>query len=164
MYWQELDDNLDNSIWNKIYTEFRFKPSIHAKDWPSFIAPSPHVVYDISNLYGAQFNETYNDLERSVLKAFVKCTDIGESVYALDWQHSSYSFKPHTQPVGDDNWPIKLYPDEDYYFFISRDFSWGYLGHPWEQSICVFGEQLLRSFEEDKPRLFSKMIRSTRQA
>ncbi|WP_246426664.1 DUF2716 domain-containing protein [Paenibacillus rhizosphaerae] len=30
-----------------------------------------------------------------------------------------------------------IHPDGDYHFFFARDFSWGILGHPWEETITI---------------------------
>ena len=39
-------------------------------------------------------------------------------------------------------------PDGDYSFFISEDFSFGYLGHPWRNEIWIFGEELIKETEK----------------
>ena len=41
---------------------------------------------------------------------------------------------------------MPVYPDGDYFAFLSEDFSEGTFGHPWEKTICVLGERLVRSF------------------
>lgn len=43
--------------------------------------------------------------------------------------------------------------------FIQKDFKWGYLGHPWEESITIFGEELIESFERNKPEMFQNILR-----
>lgn len=47
----------------------------------------------------------------------------------------------------------------DYYFFVKKDFSWGYFGHPWEKSICIFGDVFIKAIEEYKPQLFNIELR-----
>jgi len=54
---------------------------------------------------------------------------------------------------------IPVFPNGDYYFFIQKDFKWGYLGHPWEESITIFGEELIESFERNKPEMFQNILR-----
>nr|WP_269747574.1 DUF2716 domain-containing protein [Brevibacillus parabrevis] len=33
--------------WDKMYKDFKFKPSIHSSDWPSFRLPSPFVTWGL---------------------------------------------------------------------------------------------------------------------
>ncbi len=40
---------------------------------------------------------------------------------------------------------MPVYPKGDYYIFLRDDLSEGTFGHPWEQTLCVFGERLLAS-------------------
>lgn len=84
-------------------------------------------------------------------------------MYALDWQHTCFKYNPriidyNEYPVfvkydvpikneyvdweGYNVWFPTFYPDGDYYFFIAKDFSWGYLTHPWLKKAYVFGDCL----------------------
>jgi hypothetical protein len=38
-----------------------------------------------------------------------------------------------------------VYPDGDYYAFALPDFSERIFGHPWEQTLCVFGPRLVNT-------------------
>lgn len=161
--WVELDSVVYRQVWDKIYEDFNFKPSANKADWPSFTPPSPYLVYDISHLYGPYFEEYYKELETSVTTSFINCMEKDEYIYApLDWQHSSYWFNPRIDsPRGEfEEWPIALYPNGDYYFFIKKDFTWGYFGHPWEKSICIFGVNLIEEMKGNLPKLFTKLIRN----
>ncbi|HEY5853462.1 MAG TPA: DUF2716 domain-containing protein [Aldersonia sp.] len=40
-------------------------------------------------------------------------------------------------------WPVQVYPDGDYYAFLARDLSAGTFGHPWRQTLCVFSASLV---------------------
>ena len=42
---------------------------------------------------------------------------------------------------------LAMHPDGDYYCFVDRELRFGTLGHPWEQTLCVFGDQLLAGLE-----------------
>ena len=42
----------------------------------------------------------------------------------------------------------EFYPNGDYYFFIAKDFRWGYLTHPWLKKAWVFGDNLMRLFQK----------------
>ncbi|GAB3774366.1 hypothetical protein GCM10027600_36810 [Nocardioides ginsengisegetis] len=37
---------------------------------------------------------------------------------------------------------MPVYPDGDYYAFLTSDFTEGTFGHPWEKTLCVIGEGL----------------------
>jgi hypothetical protein len=37
------------------------------------------------------------------------------------------------------------FPNGDYYTFARPDFSEGTFGHPWEQTLCVFGPRLVKT-------------------
>lgn len=98
------------------------------------------------------------DLSQKSLAAFQRCTAKSQRLYALDWQHEGYWFYPHG------NYPdkglIPVFPDGDYYIFLAEDFSFGTFGHPWEESLCIFGQPLLNAFAQDPPLLFHDIIRS----
>jgi hypothetical protein len=64
-----------------------------------------------------------------------------ERLVALDWQHPAYWFWPHRQP-SQEPWRIPPFPNGDYFVHCTEDMTQGTFGHPWEQSLCVFGEGL----------------------
>ena len=96
-----------------------------------------------------------------ITNAFTKCTNPGECIYALDWQHSAFLYDPRNADeqqsvfVSDEKYMgggynayfPGYYPDGDYYFFISEDFRFGYLTHPWREEAWVFGDELIKEFE-----------------
>jgi hypothetical protein len=86
-------------------------------------------------------------------------------IYALDWQHPGYRFYPHRpfslNRLGE--WPIPILPNGDYHIFLEQDFNFGVFGHPWEETICVLGEKLLSILEQNKPRLFTEIVRKNGQ-
>ncbi len=54
---------------------------------------------------------------------------------------------------------IPVLPNGDYYVFLSPELDWGWFGHPWEQTICIFGERLLAAVAENPPTLFTQVLR-----
>jgi hypothetical protein len=78
-------------------------------------------------------------------------------VYALDWQHTSYRLRPHA--LGSTRWPLSPFGDGDYYIYLGEDLSFGTFGHPWEDSICVFGEPLLDRLTEPLDRVLLRRLR-----
>lgn len=56
----------------------------------------------------------------------------------------SYRFAPwKVGGGGQPAWPLSPYPDGDYVIYLAEDFRFGSFGHPWEGSLCLFGEELL---------------------
>ena len=80
-----------------------------------------------------------------------------ERVIALDWQHQGYYFRPERF---EGHWEIPPFPDGDYYIFLSEDMTEGWFGHPWEQTICVFGSRAVYSLALGLPKLFTSPVRS----
>lgn len=149
-----------DQIWDRIYRDFKFEPSI--SKFPSFQVPHPFVTYDISNSFGDSVDlDAYDDLEEKAIDAFKETTSVDEYILALDWHHECYRVNPHLEFEKDEfgEWTIPIFPNGDYYFFIQKDFKWGYLGHPWERSITIFGEELINAFDKHKPRMFRKILR-----
>jgi hypothetical protein len=162
--WIELTKSEQRTVWKKVHKEFKFKPSI--SKFPSFVVPSPFITYDISPYLNwsedkNQYEKIYKDLEDKSLAAFQELMKDNEYFYALDWQHPSYWVNPFLDFPRDEfnEWKIPIFPDGDYYFFIQKDFKWGFLGHPWEKTITVFGKELMQAFEKNNPRMFSKILR-----
>lgn len=163
----EFDDKEYDNVWDRFYRKFNFNPSTYKEDWPSFRIEAPFITYDISHIYNnPEFEKLHNDLEEKVIMALRACAQPSEYLYALDWQHPCYWFNPwldisercHKHPsLG---WVIPILPNGDYYIFLQKDFNWGILGHPWEESMCIFGSDLISSIEKNKPLLFSKILRS----
>lgn len=153
--WMEYTDEEYDQIWDRIDSKLKFSPSDSI--FPSFKVPSPFVTYDISHYFG----ESINDLESKALQAFKKNTASNEYIMALDWQHECYWVNPHLEFERNEfnEWIIPVFPNGDYYFFIQKDFKWGYLGHPWEESITIFGKELIESFERNKPEMFRNILR-----
>lgn len=80
-------------------------------------------------------------------------------LYALDWQHDCFIFNPHERiPLyyhyydAERNVNVyfpSYYPDGDFHFFISEDWSFGMLGHPWRQELYLWGDELISRFERE---------------
>ncbi|MGW0939763.1 DUF2716 domain-containing protein [Streptomyces sp. NPDC002666] len=66
------------------------------------------------------------------------CVGPQDTLFVRDWQHTSYRFAPQgVGGPGQSAWPLSPNPDGTTPS-SSRSF-----GHPWEESICLFGEELL---------------------
>ncbi|WP_328863889.1 DUF2716 domain-containing protein [Streptomyces virginiae] len=51
------------------------------------------------------------------------------------------------------------YPDGDYYLHVTDDLRLGTFGHPWEQTLTVWGPRLLAAVEEELTELLGEPIR-----
>jgi Protein of unknown function (DUF2716) len=149
--WVELSKKEYADVWDKFYKSFRFSPS--TSKFPGILEPSPSITYSWNY---ALLADTKSDFQQQVKVALKDIVPFGGRVYALDWQHECYWFYPHLSEH--EHWWIDV-PDSEYAIFISEDFSFGYFGHPWEETICVFGQMLLEAFQKYPPRLFEKVIR-----
>jgi hypothetical protein len=156
--WEETDYE---QIWTPFDAKFNFRPSMES--FPGYTEPVPSVTYDIASAYGNEksYNALEADLYIKLLKSFRELLQTGEYVWALDWQHQTYKFFPHREFLGSDpeQWKVPLFPNGDYYIFLEKGMEWGVLGHPWEKTMCVFGEKLITSISVDPPTLFSRVHR-----
>ncbi|MEU5934541.1 DUF2716 domain-containing protein [Micromonospora sp. NPDC047187] len=50
-------------------------------------------------------------------------------------------------------------PVGDYYIHLAEDFRFGTFGHPWELSLCVFGDDMLDLVESDLHDVLGKVMR-----
>ncbi|NEW06855.1 DUF2716 domain-containing protein [Paenibacillus sp. SYP-B3998] len=151
--WISLRDDEYRRVWDKFYKDFSFKPSVYPKDWPTFTINVPYLTFELKKNYQ---DEEIDELEEICKISLRSCLEPNEYIYALDWQHESFYYSPFLQ----DTTPrISFYPDGDYYLFIKTDFSLGFLGHPWEHSFTIFGEELIGQFSRHKPQIIDGIIR-----
>ncbi|VWX34570.1 conserved hypothetical protein [Exiguobacterium oxidotolerans] len=148
--WIPMTQAEDEKVWHVIDQQFQFSPSTTM--FPSFYAPSPFITYEVDY-------EKREEMERELRRILTELTVEGERVMALDWNHQGYWIDPRHPFLRNEegDWMIPAVPDGDYSFFIARDFRWGYLGHPWEGSITLFGEDLISAFQGTG--IFTKEIR-----
>jgi hypothetical protein len=149
--WVELSKPEYAEVWEKFYDRFQFAPS--TTKFPGILEPIPSVTYFLGyDLWPeSDVDHSYNNM----LKAFQTVLPSDGRMYALDWQPTCYRFHPYHF---DGMWRVGL-PDGDYAIFLAEDFSLGFFRHPWEATICIFGEPLLEAFQKYPPRLFEKVVR-----
>jgi hypothetical protein len=162
--WVELSRHRYDRVWDRFDEAFAFKPSVYPEDWPTFRVPAPSVTWRIRELL-AEFPPwsdpratPYNLALLAAMRAF---TAEDEPVLALDWQHASYEFYPHLLREPDEikNWRIPALPSGEYHIFVTEDHRLGSLGHPWEQTVCVFGEGFADEYRRLTPLLPEWIIR-----
>jgi hypothetical protein len=129
----------------------------------AILEPTDSVTYSISGIYGDEqrYQEWNRELADCVVHCFRSLLAPGAHVVALDWQHPSYSWRCHEQG-GDENpddWPVPVLPNGDYCIFFKPDLAWGLFGHPWEESICAWGTELVKMIKDAAPRALGEVIR-----
>ena len=93
--------------------------------------------------------------------AIANCLQNGHKIFSHDWNHNLFLYDPRNPEncSGWRKWGIRFneegiayfadfYPDGDYYFHIEKYGRFGYLSHPWREEVWIFGEKLLREFDE----------------
>lgn len=148
-----LDDKEYDKVWNRVYKELGFTPNIDLNVKP-FTINKPYVIYDISKITEECYYDNDNDI---ITNAFINCTEQGELLYALDWQHEGFKVDPRNNEEIIRDKSIErfpdYYPDGDYSFFIDCDFKFGYLAHPWHRKIWIFGTKLIKEFNKISDKL-----------
>ncbi|WP_342461833.1 DUF2716 domain-containing protein [Bacillus sp. FSL R5-0286] len=154
MNWDILTDKKNEELWNIVHKKIKWNPG------SKLVKIKPPKPYKRFYIKMSDRNTKYNlneleEFECDILTFFKKCTDFNERIYALEWQHSGYSFSPHLPIELDDfgDWLIPPYPDGDYRFFFKADLEWGVLGDPVQHQIIIYGESLLLEIEKSKPKI-----------
>lgn len=144
------------SIWDYVYSVYRFQP--YNENGKRIKPPGKFSKFDLSSFFGENFvEEYYNDLNEKTIEAFQMITQLNDIMYAFSWQHDCYSFNPYLEFEIDEfeEWLIPVFPNGDFNFFLSEDFSSLIYSDGVEQSIYVCGERLLSAFEENLPTMFA---------
>lgn len=145
--WARIDQHAYRRVWDEFDERFQFKPSIYPKNWPAITEPRGSVTLDLADIFQSdQWVRRSLRVDEVVLASFLRVYPEETELLALDWQHPAYLFRPHL--LGDaSTWlhsPFSPFPDGDYYIFLTEDMSQGTFGHPWEQTLCVWGDELVR--------------------
>ena len=143
------DKDLYQRIWNKIYSDYSFHPSTdsHGK-WLK-----PEGIFRTYKL-----GKIWNEEQEAVIN-FILCEVIGKEMYALEWQSDCFLFDPSERiPTGYEYYDSErkcnvyfpeYYPNGDYHFFVSKNWTFGLYGHPWREELIVVGEELILAIEKN---------------
>ncbi|MFK0188880.1 DUF2716 domain-containing protein [Streptomyces rubiginosohelvolus] len=147
-------------VWDRFYNEFGFQPSTSPFKRPAIKEPGASVTWSLAVLDDDSPYERLDRLVEVVEQGLASCVGPNGTLLALDWQHTSYRFAPQcVGGPGQPAWPLSPYPDGDYYIYLSEDFRTGSFGHPWEGSLCLFGEELLDATSKHMEKLLGRPIR-----
>ncbi len=141
--WTELNRAEYDDCWAMFDSRSGFRAGVSPDARPAITEPVPSVTFDLSVIPdGPQRGAAYDAINAEALRAFVWALP-GAELVVLDWQHPAYSFRPaHQALTWRADWRVPVYPDGDYYAFLTPDFTEGTVGHPWEKTLCVIGERL----------------------
>jgi hypothetical protein len=162
--WIELPHHRYDKVWDRFDASFEFKPSVRPEDWPTFREPAPSVTWDISDLLEEFYpwrDPRATPYNLALLDALRRSLEPDEPVLALDWQHAGYEFYPHRFRGAEDpeNWRIPALPSAEYHLFVTEDHRLGSLGHPWAQTLCIFGEGFVDTYRRISPLASGRIIR-----
>ncbi|WP_410615604.1 DUF2716 domain-containing protein [Amycolatopsis sp. lyj-109] len=127
-----------HDIWARFSGEFAFRPGTRA--FPGITEPPGSATWHVGDLDDPQLDA----LSDIVHKGLRESVEPGEELYWLDWHHVGYRFDPARVDGTGPRWPGAVFPDGDYHSYLTRDLRLGTFGHPWEETVCVFGDLLTR--------------------
>lgn len=134
----------ESLLWDRLENGFGF---------PDVEPPAPSVTWRLADA-------APEDLDRIARPALRALTRPGQRLHWLDWQHVCHDFDPHrVGGPGEPRWPGQVYPNGDYYLYLHPDLRFGTFGHPWEQTLCVWGSGLLASVEAELTELLGEPLR-----
>ncbi|MET9884237.1 DUF2716 domain-containing protein [Streptomyces sp. NPDC006430] len=148
----------DGPLWDRFYADFDFKPSMTYR--PAITEPSPSAVWNLHSHHRLVL-DLPGELDAIVRRGLLAATKPGEFVHWLDWQHNGYRYDPRR--VGVPGRPpvpgYGTYPNGDYYLHVTHDLRLGTFGHPWEQTLTVWGTSLLPAVEAELTDLLGEPVR-----
>jgi hypothetical protein len=160
--WGEMSQRRAGRFMTTFMRRFAFRPSTEPADWPSITEPEPSVTLDLSPTW-AGGRMTF-DPDEMILGLLVAAFPASERLVAINFNHYAWWFWPHRFGAASrdspyspaegleimvtpdvflaaDSWPVHPFPNGDYSIIVSEDMTSGTFGHPWEQTLCVFGDR-----------------------
>ncbi|MGW6723475.1 DUF2716 domain-containing protein [Streptomyces sp. NPDC054995] len=153
-----LDDPDHQALCEAFEADFSFKPSYTY--YPAIEEPPDSVTWHVGDVtdtrhtYGLMRDlpgdhrvARLQDIVERGLRARVRP---GEQLYSVSWWHQGYRFDPaRVGGSGRPAWPGAACWEGEYYKLLTRDLRMGTFWHPWEESLCVFGAELLAEVEDE---------------
>ena len=154
MNWNPLKEEDEKNAWHFIYEVLLFSPYNTEKvGFPNL----PSVKFDISKYCNEGFQEKYfDDLHSKAIHALKEIAG-NNLIFALNFQHQSYSFNPNLPFEKDEfgEWFIPFFPNGDNVFFFTTDFKNGAFCDGLKEEIFLFGENIIAAFEKNQPLIFT---------
>jgi hypothetical protein len=144
--WREVDYA---KAWAAFDEHFDFAPDFHERARPAIRLRPDCLVLDLTGLCAEsepRLAAGTAAITATALRAFVRLAGESELV-ALSWNHGAYRYSPHLVVSADHpgELPVPVFPNGDYYAHLEPTVRWGTFGHPWQQSLCVWGADLVDS-------------------
>lgn len=146
--WEEVDDY--ESLWTPFDDKFGFRPGMDADTCPAIKEPLGSITFGLAHMFDGTGTTEWlrHAVNFTVVWALADLVGSERPLIAMDWQHPSYRFWPHRNPVTEPSDMLGMnhitpVPDGDYYILLAEDMEFGTFGHPWEQTLCVFGADLV---------------------
>ncbi|MBX9245974.1 DUF2716 domain-containing protein [Actinotalea ferrariae] len=137
-----------DEAWALVDAHLDFRPDFYERETPAIDLPAGSLVIDLSPVFsvpGPRFAAGLAAVNAAALRNFVWLT-ADEELIALDWQHTPYRYNPGAHALaGLPEWPVPVFPDGDYFIHHAPRLEWGTLGHPWQQTLTLWGDPLVRS-------------------
>ena len=118
--WTELSEREYAEIWDRFCLRYEFKPSVRPNDWPGIRERAPSVTWAIPDPWS---QAEIDDLHVRALAAFRTALPNDQAMFALDWQHTCWWFRPHDS---DGTWEVPVLPNGDYCIFLEPQLDWGW--------------------------------------
>lgn len=109
--------------------------------------PERSLVIDLAPVFvheGGRFAAGEAAVNAAALRCFVWLAG-DQEMTALDWQHTPYRYSPARHAVAGLGWPVPVFPNGDYYIHLASGLEWGPFGHPWQESLTLWGDALIES-------------------
>ncbi|PBQ32984.1 hypothetical protein CNR22_14770 [Sphingobacteriaceae bacterium] len=154
--WTTISQNDSDKIWEKFDNDFSFNPSVDPTNWPSIKTDKPNIKLSIADLWGDNYDETkWFFLIKKGINSFVSISNPHEEIIVLDWQHKCFYVNPRNitvdamLPTDKSSTVVPSFvPNGDYYIFITIDFENIWFGHPWEKTITIIGDKLIKAYNQ----------------
>jgi hypothetical protein len=148
---RSLESTEYKEVWDAFYEAFKFHPSVNGP-FPAIVEPLHSITFRLHDQYK---DYELDELRDAIFHAFSIAIGPLEEIYYLDWQHECFGIKIDTT-----SFSVNGYPDGDYAIFLEKNMQSGTFGHPWEGSICFFGDVFVNEILKKRPSILGGAIRN----
>lgn len=134
-----------DDAWRPFTGRFAFHPRYSERELPAIDEPPGALVLDLGRVFSAdpaRFATGVAAVEASTARVLLDLAG-HDDLLALDWQHTAYRYSPQRLAVSGLRLPVPVFPDGDYYVHTPDDLRWGTFGHPWQQTLTLWGSELV---------------------
>lgn len=151
-----LDEGLTQVEYDKFWTPFNvafdFQPDFYERQLPAIREPRGSVTLDLAGVFAREGGFAADEalIDAAARECFALLFAEQEMVF-LDWQHQSYTYRPDVEAPARVKELIPVFPNGDYLVHALADMSSGTFGHPWQQSLCIWGASLVDTLGQQLP-------------